>query len=77
LASRALDASGTIAIVSGAWWSRRMLWPRYRRALAGETLPAAFVDLDAFDANVDRLLLPRALRKSACAWRRSRCAVRR
>jgi D-serine deaminase-like pyridoxal phosphate-dependent protein len=31
---------------------------RYRRALAGEALPAAFVDLDAFDANVDRLLAP-------------------
>ncbi|MGZ3428320.1 MAG: amino acid deaminase/aldolase, partial [Polyangia bacterium] len=33
-------------------------WARYRRALSGETLPAAFVDLDAFDANVDRLLAP-------------------
>ena len=33
-------------------------WARYRRALAGETLPVAFVDLDAVDANVDRLLAP-------------------
>ncbi|HEX9102073.1 MAG TPA: hypothetical protein VF997_07715, partial [Polyangia bacterium] len=31
---------------------------RYRRALAGEPLPAAIVDLDAFDANVERLLAP-------------------
>ncbi|HEY2745766.1 MAG TPA: alanine racemase [Polyangia bacterium] len=31
---------------------------RYRRALAGEPLPAAIVDLDAVDANVDRLLAP-------------------
>ncbi len=31
---------------------------RYRRALAGEALPAALVDLDAFDANVARLLAP-------------------
>jgi D-serine deaminase-like pyridoxal phosphate-dependent protein len=39
-------------------------WARYRRALAGETLPAAFVDLDAFDANVDRLVAPaRAAKK--------------
>lgn len=33
-------------------------WARLRRALAGETLPAAVVDLDAFDANVERLLAP-------------------
>jgi len=31
---------------------------RFRRALAGEALPAAIVDLDAVDANVDRLLAP-------------------
>ena len=31
---------------------------RYRRALAGEPLPAAIVDLDAFDANVARLVAP-------------------
>lgn len=31
---------------------------RYRRALAGEPLPAAIVDLDAFDANVARLAAP-------------------
>ena len=33
-------------------------WARYRRALAGELLPVAFVDLDAVDANVDRLVAP-------------------
>ncbi len=33
-------------------------WARYRRALAGEALPAALVDLDALDINVDRLLAP-------------------
>jgi D-serine deaminase-like pyridoxal phosphate-dependent protein len=40
-------------------------WARFRRALAGETLPAALVDLDAFDANVERLVAPaRAANKS-------------
>jgi D-serine deaminase-like pyridoxal phosphate-dependent protein len=39
-------------------------WARFRQALAGEPLPAAMVDLDAFDANLDRLLAPvRAARK--------------
>jgi D-serine deaminase-like pyridoxal phosphate-dependent protein len=33
-------------------------WARYRRALAGQTLPVAFVDLDAVDANIDRLVAP-------------------
>jgi len=33
-------------------------WARYRRALAGESLPVALVDLDAVDANVDRLVAP-------------------
>ncbi len=33
-------------------------WARYRRALDGQPLPAAFVDLDHFDANVERLLAP-------------------
>jgi len=33
-------------------------WAHYRHALAGEALPAAIVDLDAFDANLDRLLGP-------------------
>jgi len=33
-----------------------MEWTRYRRALAGEPLPFAFVDLDAFEANVDRFV---------------------
>jgi D-serine deaminase-like pyridoxal phosphate-dependent protein len=31
---------------------------RYQHALAGEPLPAAFVDLDAIDANIDRILRP-------------------
>lgn len=30
-------------------------WDRYRRALEGVALPAALVDLDALDANVDRV----------------------
>jgi D-serine deaminase-like pyridoxal phosphate-dependent protein len=30
-------------------------WARYKRALGPESLPAALVDLDAFDANADRL----------------------
>ena len=29
-------------------------WERYQRALAGGSLPAAFIDLDAVDANIDR-----------------------
>jgi len=33
-------------------------WARYRRALAGEALPAALVDLDALDTNIDRLVAP-------------------
>jgi D-serine deaminase-like pyridoxal phosphate-dependent protein len=31
-------------------------WKRYREALAGERLPVAFVDLDAFERNVDRFV---------------------
>ena len=31
-------------------------WERYRRALEGQSLPAALVDLDAFEANADWLL---------------------
>lgn len=31
-------------------------WTRYRQALDGERLPAAIVDLDAFDRNVDRFV---------------------
>lgn len=31
-------------------------WERYRRALAGQPLPAALVDLDAFESNADWLL---------------------
>jgi D-serine deaminase-like pyridoxal phosphate-dependent protein len=34
------------------------LYERYRRALGDERLPAAIVDLDAVDRNVDRLLAP-------------------
>jgi D-serine deaminase-like pyridoxal phosphate-dependent protein len=33
-------------------------WGRFRRAIADEPLPAALVDLDAFDANVEKLLAP-------------------
>lgn len=33
-------------------------WARYRRALAGEALPAALVDLDALDTNSERLRAP-------------------
>jgi D-serine deaminase-like pyridoxal phosphate-dependent protein len=33
-------------------------WQRYKRAIEGEPLPCAIVDLDALDANVDRLLEP-------------------
>lgn len=32
-------------------------WQRLRRAVAGERLPLAVVDLDAFEANADRLLV--------------------
>jgi D-serine deaminase-like pyridoxal phosphate-dependent protein len=35
-----------------------MAWERYRNALSGEPLPLALVDLDAVDANVNRLLAP-------------------
>ena len=33
-------------------------WDRYKHAVAGEALPAALVDLDAVEANVERLLAP-------------------
>lgn len=33
-------------------------YDRYARALAGEPLPSAFVDLDAFEANIDQLVAP-------------------
>src|SRR5581483_1431882 len=33
-------------------------WARYRRALDGKPLPAALVDLDALDENLERLLAP-------------------
>jgi D-serine deaminase-like pyridoxal phosphate-dependent protein len=35
-------------------------YARYRRALAGHRLPAALVDVDAFDRNIDRLIAPLA-----------------
>ncbi len=35
-----------------------MLYQRYCSALAGEPLPAAFVDLDAVDANIETLVAP-------------------
>jgi len=40
-------------------------WARYRRAIAGEPLPCAFVDLDAFELNLARLIAPvRAAKKT-------------
>jgi D-serine deaminase-like pyridoxal phosphate-dependent protein len=40
-------------------------WARFRHALANEPLPAALVDLDAFDANLERLIAPaRAAKKT-------------
>lgn len=33
-------------------------WQRYRRALGAQALPAALVDLDALDENLERLLAP-------------------
>ena len=36
----------------------RARWDRYRRLLHGETLPAALIDLDALDRNIDVLLAP-------------------
>jgi len=33
-------------------------WARYKRALADEPLPAAFVDLDSLDRNIERLFAP-------------------
>jgi D-serine deaminase-like pyridoxal phosphate-dependent protein len=33
-------------------------WRRYGKAIDGEPLPAALVDLDAFDANLEKLLAP-------------------
>lgn len=38
--------------------SLRARWARYRHAIAHEPLPCALVDLDAFDANLERLLRP-------------------
>lgn len=38
--------------------SPRERWLRYSRAIAQEPLPCALVDLDAFDANLERLLRP-------------------
>jgi D-serine deaminase-like pyridoxal phosphate-dependent protein len=41
------------------------IWQRGRRALADQPLPAALVDLDAFDRNVERLVAPvRAAKKT-------------
>ena len=45
--------------------SESRAWSRLRRAIAGEPLPCALVDLDAFENNVDRLIAPvRAARKT-------------
>ncbi len=49
---------------------------RYRAALAGEPLPAAFVDLDAFDINVERAVAPvrAAGKRLRVATKSVRCA---
>jgi D-serine deaminase-like pyridoxal phosphate-dependent protein len=41
---------------SGPVASSAQIWQRYRAALGAEPLPAALVDLDAFERNIDRLL---------------------
>lgn len=41
----------------------RSRYERFRRAIAGERLPCALVDLDAFDANVDTAVAPVRQRK--------------
>ena len=52
-------------------------WERYGRAIAGEALPAAIVDLDAFDANIERMVRPiRAAGKQVrVATKSVRCAA--
>ncbi len=50
-------------------------WDRYKRALAGESLPAALVDLDALEANAARLFAPiaRAGKRARLASKSLRC----
>jgi D-serine deaminase-like pyridoxal phosphate-dependent protein len=50
-------------------------WQRYKRALAGEPLPAALIDLDALEANAARLLEPiaRAGKRARIATKSLRC----
>ena len=57
-----VDASRQLALASPSECSAGS---SYRRAIEGQPLPCALVDLDAFDANVERLLAPaRAAKKS-------------
>lgn len=59
------------------FWDRRRrdipLYERYRRAIAGEPLPLALVDLDALDANVDRLVAHARKRPVRIATKSIRC----
>jgi D-serine deaminase-like pyridoxal phosphate-dependent protein len=50
-------------------------WQRYKRALAGESLPAALIDLDALEANAARLFGPiaRAGKRARIATKSLRC----
>ena len=50
-------------------------YERYRRAIAGEPLPCALVDLDALDANIERLAAPirRAGKRLRVATKSLRC----
>jgi D-serine deaminase-like pyridoxal phosphate-dependent protein len=50
-------------------------WSRYKRALAGERLPAALIDLDALEANAARLFAPiaRAGKRARLATKSLRC----
>jgi D-serine deaminase-like pyridoxal phosphate-dependent protein len=50
-------------------------WQRYKRALGGEPLPAALIDLDALEANAARLFAPiaRAGKRARIATKSLRC----
>jgi D-serine deaminase-like pyridoxal phosphate-dependent protein len=48
-------------------------WDRLKQALGAEPLPAALVDLDAFDANVERVLSGLKGKKLRVATKSIRC----
>ncbi len=50
-----------------------MSWERLQKALGDEPLPAALVDLDAFDANVERVLSGLGAKKLRVATKSIRC----